>query len=448
MLKNILSKNEGKTLEFKENTKSSLGIIKSVIAFANTAGGTIVIGVKDKTKEVVGVEHILQEEERLANIIADSIEPLLFPDIEVLNYEKNELLIINVPYLIGPHYFKKEGLNKGVYVRLGSTNRVADAETIAYLQRLAKQISFDEMPCIGASVNQINDKHVAETLHSSYHAFDKKHYKSLGLIASHNNKNYPSYGALLLFSPNKMKWFPDSLVRCACFAGTSREQIIDQKEITNNLIEAIEKIISFINRHISVAAKIGPIRREDIPQYPSIAIREAVINAVVHADYTIKGSSIQIAVFQDRIEITNPGGLPFGQTIEPALSGVSRMRNRLIGRIFRELKIIEQLGSGIPRIIGSYKEKRANSPKFEEINNHFRVTLFDIKSTPQPEKEWERQLMHILLGGGNLSTNEIASLWKVSDRTARTRLHSMVKRHLIQRIAKSKNDPTATYKLI
>lgn len=448
MFEEILLANEGKTLEFKENAQSSLNIIKTVVAFANTAGGMVVIGVRNKTKEVVGIENILLEEERLASIIADSIEPLLIPDIEIVNYKKYELIVINVPYLVGPYYLKRAGLAKGVYIRLGSTNRVADDETIAYLQRLAKQISFDEMPCVKAPVEELDEESILIRLRPHYKNLSKKNYHSLGLTALYHNKEYPSFGAILLFSKARFKWFPDSIIRCVCFAGTTREHIIDQKDIISNLIESVDEVIAFINRHTSIAAKIGPIRREDIHQFPPEAVREAVINAIVHADYAMKGVAIQFAVFSDRIELTNPGSLPFGQKLESALSGISKMRNRLIGRIFREIKLIERLGSGIPRIFGSYKDKLARMPQFEEINNHFRVTLFATTVQVEPAEEWEHKLLHTLSIKNSLGTKEIANMWAVTDRAARNRLKLMVERGLIKRQAKSKNDPNATYSRI
>jgi len=445
ILENLLIAHEGKTLEFKEGTKSTLNIIKSVIAFANTAGGTIVIGIQDKTKEVLGVAHVLQEEERMANIISDSIEPLLIPDIEIVNYKNKELIVINVPYLVGPYYLKNTGLEKGIYIRLGSTNRLADAETIAYLQRLGRQISFDEIPCVGAHINELDDKTILKTLRPILKNIDKKHYKSLGLTTLHHNKSYPTNAGILLFGMNRFRWFPDSVIRCVCFSGTTREHIVDQKDVNNNLIAAVDDCIAFINRHTNMGAKIGSTKREDVPQFPPAAVREVVINAIVHADYAMKGVAIQIAIFSDRIEFTNPGGLPFGQTIESALSGISRMRNRVIGRIFRELKLIEQLGSGLPRILEIYKNKSGKMPILEEINNHFRATLFEITAPTKPEHEWELQLLKALSKEKSLSTKQIATLWKVTDRAARLRLKIMLERGLIKREAESKNDPKATY---
>lgn len=126
MIEELLHQEEGKTLEFKENTKSVDRIIHTIIAFANTAGGKILIGVKDKTKEVVGLRDPIEEELRLANAIADSIEPLFNPDIHVLSWRNKEFLVILVPHSIGPYYAKSKGLKKGTYIRLGSTNRLAD----------------------------------------------------------------------------------------------------------------------------------------------------------------------------------------------------------------------------------------------------------------------------------------------------------------------------------
>ena len=157
MLESLITQNESKTLEFKENTKSLTPILKTIVAFANTAGGTIVIGVSDKEKRIVGVKNPLQEEERLANIISDSIRPLLIPDIQILSIRNKELLVINIPHLAGPFYLKSSDVERGTYVRAGSTNRLADSETILSLKMLAKNTTFDELPCIGSTFSDVDD---------------------------------------------------------------------------------------------------------------------------------------------------------------------------------------------------------------------------------------------------------------------------------------------------
>lgn len=445
MIMQWLSEGEGKTLEFKETIQTSLNFIKTVIAFANTAGGTIVVGVRDKTKDIIGVKDVLREEERLANIIADSIEPLLIPDIEIITFRERELLVVKVPHMVGPYYIKSAGLTEGVYIRLGSTNRLADRETLDALKRLSKNISFDELPCVGATQSELNRSIIAKKFNLRGRKNEKQIYVYLGLLSSHLNKDYPSNAGMLVFGKQRFKWFPDSIIHCVAFKGVDKSHIIDQKDIETELLLAPEEIIVFIERHVNVTVKIGRLEREEINAYSPVAIREAVINALLHADYAMKGSSIQIAIFNDRIEITNPGALPFGQTLESAMAGVSRLRNRVVGRIFRKLKLIEKLGSGLQRIISSCQQMGAKIPRFEEVNNHFRVTLFPMSERFQTSEFWQEQLISVLSEKQSLRTKEIADIWKVTTRTARTRLRTLQSVGLIKRIATTMKDPNAIY---
>lgn len=447
MLESLLVQNESKTLEFKENAASLTSIIKAVIAFANTSGGNIVIGVQNKSKQVVGVKNPLQEEERLASAIADSIAPLVIPDIQILSFRNKELLVIQVPHLAGPVYLKSAGLERGSYVRIGSTNRLADSETILALQMLSRNISFDELPCVKATLADIDDTKISATLSPAFKNISKKQYESLGLAIRQHTKSYPTHAGILLFSQHRLRWFPDAVIRCVCFADETHEEIIDQQVIRAPLIDAHEEVLAFIRRNTKMRAKINASKREDIPQYPPQAVREALINAIVHADYSLKGSGIQIAIFSDRIEITNPGVLPYGQTMELALSGVSRMRNRTVGRVFREIKLIEQLGTGLKRIVNVYEKIQAKKPLFQEMGAHFRVTLYSADVTIIALAAWEEQLIAKLTKETQLGTTEIAKFWNVTTRTARTRLKKMLEMNFIDRVGTSSKDPHAVFKL-
>lgn len=447
MLESLLVLNENKTVEFKENTTSLISIIKTVIAFANTSGGSIIIGIQDKSKKVIGVTNPLQEEERLSSAIADSIEPLVIPDIQILSFRNKELFIIQVPHLAGPVYLKSAGLERGTYVRLGSTNRIADSETILTLQMLARNISFDELPCMKTTIADIDDEKINASLSPVLGKITKKQYESLGLLTRQHAQQRPTNAGILLFGRDRLKWFPDAIIMCVCFSDETHEEIIDQQIIQSSLISAHETVFAFIRRNTKMRAKINEGEREDIPQYPPKAIREAFINAIVHADYALKGSRIQVSIFSDRIEITNPGALPYGQTMELALSGISRMRNRIIGRLFREVKLIEQLGTGIKRIINVYEKIQAKKPLFEEIDAHFRVTLYSTDTVVADLEKWEEQLIVKLQKESELSTTEIAKLWDVTTRTARTRLKKMLGMNLIDRIGTSAKDPHAFFKL-
>ncbi|NGX59649.1 MAG: hypothetical protein KR126chlam3_00804 [Chlamydiae bacterium] len=213
------------------------------------------------------------------------------------------------------------------------------------------------------------------------------------------------------------------------------------------LPSTIEEIIAFIEKNTRKEAFIGKIRRLDLPQYPPEAVRELVVNALVHADYSLRGTHIQIALFSNRIEITNPGGLPFGQTMEKALSGYSRLRNHVIGRVFRELQYIEQWGSGLQRIQGICKKIGLKSPVFQEQDNHFRATLYSLKETKTLHSKYEQQLINYLSKRGTIQTKRAAKLWKLSDRAARMRLSKMAQIGMIIRISTAEKDPLAVYVL-
>jgi predicted HTH transcriptional regulator len=442
MIETLLRENEGKTVEFKESASSLNGIIKTVIAFANTAGGTIAIGVKDGSKDVVGISNILQEEERLASALADSISPLLIPDIEIHTYQEKELLILRVPHGVGPYFLKSEGIERGVYVRFGSTNRVADAEMLSSLRLLAENIAYDELPHLRGHLDSQLMKNVFERIKKTP---TQQVCENLGIMTNSSGKTIPTNGGILLFGTDRLKFFPDSIIRCARFLGATKEKILDHIDLNVSLPLSIDPTIAFIERNIHKEAKIGRIFREDILEYPPAAIRESVINAILHADYSMRGCNIQIAIFDNRIEITNPGGLPFGQTIEKAISGSSKLRNRVIGRVFRELQIIEQWGSGLQRILGACKKQGLKTPLIEELNNQFRLTLYSNQIEEIEIEPWGKLIMKFLKEEGEVSPKDAAKIWKVSTRTARDRLKSLQEDGFILRIGKSANDPNLKY---
>lgn len=443
MIEDFLRRNEGKTLEFKENTRNIAGIVKTVIAFANTAGGTILIGIRDESRELVGVENALQDEEKLANAISDSIAPLLVPDIEVCSFRDREFIVVRVPHIVaGPCYLKSKGPEVGVYVRLGSTNRLADDESRASLRLLAANRTFDELPISNGIIDESYLRLVFQRMSKSP---TTKQCLSMGIYTDDAGADTPSIGGVLLFGRERTDLLPDSVIRCACFQGDTKELVIDSSDIYSPLPTAIDDIIRFIERNTKTYSVIGKTQRVDTPQFPPIAIREAVINSLLHSDYSMKGSHIQIALFDDRIEITNPGGLPYGQTMKKALSGYSRLRNRVIGRVFRELRLIEQWGSGIPRIVAICEKMGLRSPSFEEEGNHFRTTIYSHKQKKSILEQFEIVLVKHLSKHEAVQTQDAAKLWKISDRQTRTRLSQMVDRGILVRVSTSASDPRAMF---
>ena len=441
MIEDLLAKEEGKTLEFKENTKSLPKIIQTIVAFANTAGGCLVIGIKDKTKEVIGLANVLEEEERIANAIADAITPLLIPSLQLYTCRGRDLLLISVPHSFSPYYIKSKGMDRGTYIRFGSTNRLADAATILEINRLKEHKYFDEQPNFDCVVSKINFSLAKDLFADISKKFTDRTTQSLGLVVQYHAKDHPSNGAVLLFADCYKEFFPDAIIRLGRFLGKDKSQIIDQQTLEVCISIALDPIIAFIRRHTSVNAEIGEIRRKDTPQYPPVVIREAVVNALLHTDYSIKGSSIQIAIFDDRIEITNPGCLPFGLSFEAALSGISQLRNRVIGRVFRELNLIEQGGSGLGRMISICKKQGIPAPKFEELGNFFRTTLYHGVNRLIEGEEWQKPIIEYLKVHKDMQPKKAQEIWGVTSRTTSSRLKTMCLQGILVEFSTGPFDP-------
>jgi len=441
IISELLAQNESKTLEFKESTKSLQKIIQTIVAFANTAGGTLIIGIADKTKEVVGLSDVLQEEERLASAVADSISPQLFPTFQLYTLQNRDLLIVSVSHNFGPYYIKSKGLEGGTYVRLGSTNRLADQQTILQIQRLQEYKYFDEQPNFSCPLAEINLELAKKLFANLSKDFTPQTAKSLGLVVSYHAKELPSNGAVLLFAENHIDYFPDARIKLGRFLGLTKSVFLDHFDVEVPLVIALDQVLAFVRRHTSTAIVIGATKHTEVPQYLDFLVREAVTNALVHADYSIGGASIQVAIFDDRIEITNPGCLPLGLTMESALSGISKLRNRVICRVFRELKLIEQWGSGLKRMREVCQQAGILEPKFEELGNFFRVTLYHEKHKQLDTEELDKPIIEYLKKQKKISPKKAQALWAVTPRTTSTRLKKMVARGILTEIATGPFDP-------
>ncbi|MDA3915603.1 MAG: helix-turn-helix domain-containing protein [Deltaproteobacteria bacterium] len=371
----LLEQPEGNTIEFKQDLSSSKSMMKALVAFANTAGGRLIIGVSDD-RQILGVEDPLSQEERLCSMIADSIVPRLVPNIEMITIEDKTLLIAEV-FLSSsrPHFLRSEGAETGVYVRLGSTNRQADQELIAELRRTVEGVAFDEMPMPELSIDDLDTKAIAQSVREKY-PVDKTELQTLKLLVSHQGRLVPSKGAIILFGRERNLSFSDVWVQCGRFTGTDKSDIFDHIEIYDHLPLAVDSIMLFLKKHAMRGADFSEIRRKDVWSIPLGILREVVINALVHADYSQRGAPIRIAFFDDRIEIENPGILMPGMTIKDMKQGISRIRNPVIARFFREMNLIEQWGTGVPRMFKQAQELGLPEPQIMEIGMRMRFVVF------------------------------------------------------------------------
>ena len=443
----ILKSNESKILEFKRNLSSPEGILKTIVAFANTSGGTLLVGIEDRTRNVCGVKDPLEVEIRLTNLIVDRISPRIIPDIEILPWRSTHVLQVNIPLSSQrPHALLLSGNRKMVYVRIGSTNRKADENLIAELSRSVMPKGYDEEPIPDLNSEDINFR-VASELFEPIRKLSKKDLLSLNLMISYHGNTVPTVGGILLFGGERLKHFPDAWIQVGRFAGRSRSRIVDQRRLTSDLINGIAEAMEFVKKHSLFGAEIKDLHRSDRWNIPIVAIREALVNAVVHADYSQQGAPIRVSIFQDRIEIENPGLLPFGLTIEDLRNGVSKLRNRVIGRIFHILGLIEQWGSGIGRMTEACLKAGLQVPILEEIGMHFRVTFMLERVSGLSVEEKDQAILDALAGGEGMTTSEIAKIIELSSRATRTRLVKLIELGLMVEIGTNPKDPRRKYYL-
>jgi predicted HTH transcriptional regulator len=249
----LLARQEGKDLEFKQDLSSPDAVLRSIIAFANTSGGTMLIGVEDETRRVCGLKDVLLEEERLTNLISDQIEPRLVPEIEILPWRRTNILAVQVyPSPNRPHYLKKLGFPEGVFVRVGSTNRKADPGLIEEMRRFTRQESFDEQPVPGLNSEAI-DFRVTSELFAPHRKLQRADLRALRLLTKHQRREVPTVGGLLLFGrdSDRREFFPDAWIQAGRFAGTDRRRILDSAEIRSALVQAIEEAIAFVRKHLA-----------------------------------------------------------------------------------------------------------------------------------------------------------------------------------------------------
>ena len=453
-IEKIIRSREGKTLEFKRDIFSFKPIMKTLVAFANTAGGILIIGREDDGT-IRGVSDALQVEESLANAISDSIAPAMMPEIEIFSIKGRQLVLLKIAHWRGPFYLKSEGPEHGVYIRLGSTNRKAGPEILAELNRLILGVSFDQMPCGEIDKNHLELKKVQSVFIPVNKSIDSEKLETLGLIVPYAGKKVLSNGGVILFAREKYRnqYFPDARVSCARFRGTDKSDFIDRLDIEGSILDAIESVPKFIMRNTRLYSKIETFRREDIPAYSELAVREVLVNALSHTDYSLTGMRIMVSIYSDRMEIQNPGMFPFGMTFEDFKAGVSKVRNRVIARVFRELGLMEEWGSGYRRIVNSCRTGGYPEPEWIELGSVMRVVFY-----PHPEV-CEEQIDNVSVNVSvnvpvnqrqqwfidqiqrhvKVSAKEIAEHWKVSEKTAKRDITDLKQKSVIAFSGAAKN---------
>ena len=393
-LADLLARAEGRTLDFKREEVGLRKALKTIVAFANTSGGILVLGVADDGS-LRGVTDVKKQEERYANAIASGISPALVVDHRAVHHEGVDLLLVRVPRFPGPFYLTSEGPDEGVYVRLGSTSRSATPEQREELRREAAAQAWDERPCNGAVLSDLD----TEAMNLAFAAVDRRvddaALETLKLVVRHGDHKVPSNGGIVLFgtAEARQRLIPGTLFRGARFLGTTKAEILDRLDEPDTVLESLGppvdtaapgglgSVRAFIRRNTRMAARIeGAMRRQNVPEYPARALREVLANAVAHADYSQRTMPLRVLIYDDRLEVENPGGWPLGFDEEDFKSGVSKIRNPVIARVLHELDIIEGWGSGYERIQSTCEAGGYPMPVWEEAGPVLRVRF-----RPHPE---------------------------------------------------------------
>lgn len=409
-------------------------ILKTVIAFANTSGGKIYIGIDDDGK-VLGVQKLDTDILKLSNSIRDSIKPdiTLFTSILVEKIDGKDVIVVDVQKgASSPYYLTDKGIRpSGVYVRQGASSVPATDSSILKMIRDTDGDNFEEL----RSLNQNLD-----------FVFLKKEFEDANIKLEHSQMRtfniidedglYTNLGLLL------SEQCPHT-IKAAVFEGSTKEIFKDRFEFSGSLLKQMKDVYSFLNRYNRTNSEITGLKRTDTREYPEIAIREALLNSIVHKEYSYSSSTL-ISVFDDKIEIVTIGGLTKGLNEDDIMLGVSILRNKNLANIFYRLKLIEAYGTGIPKIIESYNEYNVK-PKIEISSNAFKITLPNTladKSSAKLEinlSDKEYLIVNMLKENEYIKRTDIEKNLSISSSMAIKLLRNMVDNLVIEKIGKGKN---------
>lgn len=409
-------------------------IKKTVIAFANTNGGKLYIGIEDDGK-VIGVSYPDAIVLRLTNSIRDSIKPdvTLFTTCERVCVQDKEVVVLTVQKGTAcPYYLSSKGIRPiGVYVRQGASSvpatetailkmiKETDGENYEEIRSLNQELTFDVLQKEFKTANVKLEEAQMKTLHI---IGEDELYSNLGLLLSEQCAH---------------------TIKLAVFEGTSKEIFKDRYEFTGSLFKQLREVYSSIDRYNRTRAEFDGLTRIDMREYPPTAVREALLNSIVHRDYSFSGSTL-ISIFDDRIEIVTIGGLVKGISKDDILLGISILRNKDLADVFYRLKMIEAYGTGIPKIMESYG-KNSVSPKIEITDNAFKISLPNTlfaKSATNDEPIFnysEQRILDMFVSNDTIRRKDIEKALSISQSMAVKLLKNLIGKSAIQKIGNGRN---------
>lgn len=395
MAEDMLFSGESKNIEYKVTVPDkSEKYMKTVVAFANGRGGKIVFGIDDKTLDIVGmdVDNIYKTMDAITNAICDACEPAIRPDVALQTVKDKTVIVVEIlPGAQRPYYIKSLGMVDGTYVRVAGTTRHVEGYMLKELILEGQNRYFDSEICqnITVSDSEIEElcRSMKETaMRNTWQDSEKSKIKdvtknmliSWGVLKEVEGKVYPTNAYALL--TGKMSQMP--VIQCGVFKGTNRAHFVDRREFEGSIQAQMEAAYQYVLEKINMGMTITGMYRQDVYELPTDSIRELIANAVAHRSYLDPGN-IQVALFDDRLEVTSPGMLLNNVTISKMMEGYSKPRNPAIARAFAYMKIIEKWGTGIPRLFEACEEYGLPKPELIDFDGDFRVNMYrKVESEP------------------------------------------------------------------
>ena len=378
---------EDQSREFKRLIDNPESLAGEIVAFANSDGGALYLGVDDDGS-VVGVADADAALQSLVNICRDRCVPPVSPVIETQTIDGKAIIVLTVspgfnrlkPYRTAGGRF---------YIRVGKDKKDATGRELMRIAQAAGELHYDESPVLGVTV--------ADLSLAAFSAYHEQQFglpleaqlaqtgltlamlmRNLRLVHELDGEQVLSVAGLLVFGEAPQRFMPQSRLSAVAFAGADEDSdILDRREITGRLPQIIDETRLFLERNIRVPAREHGFGREDLWLYDRKALGEAVVNAVAHRDYSLSGSQIRVFLFGDRIEVRSPGRLPNSMALENIKLGVHAERNRAIATLLTQLGYMSAIGTGVPRlIIRLSRMLSGREPEFALVGEELRVCIW------------------------------------------------------------------------
>ena len=424
---------EGITKEFKREYTDD--IKKTVIAFANTNGGEIWIGVADDST-VVGVTHPDATILQVTNAIRDSIRPdiTMHTLAEIRQFEGKNIVVIHVQRGTAcPYYLTGKGIRpEGVYVRQGASTAPATESAIL---KMIKDTGGDSFETTRSLLQELTFDQAEKSFQEEKIKFGAEQKRTLGLIGQ--DGMFSNLGLLLSDQCTHT-------IKAAVFEGNNKKIFKDRSEFSGSLLKQLEDSYLYLDQFNHIRAELVGLKRMDMRNYPPEAIREALLNSVVHRDYSYSGSTL-ISIYEDRIEFVSLGGLPKGISFNDLMLGVSVLRNNHLADIFYRLHLIEAYGTGVPKIMEYYREYTIQ-PSIDVSDNAFKITLPNTNYNRRAESieqdafsNDERLVLHFLAEHSNIFRKQIEAVSGFSQAKTIRLLNVLINKSAIKKVGQGKN---------